>query len=62
MADTKDEKSEKSEKKGGAAAKEERSGVKSRVKEDSKVESKSATTEKSVEVSEEKVFVAFDNS
>ncbi|XP_010795579.1 MYCBP-associated protein-like, partial [Notothenia coriiceps] len=51
MADTKDEKSEK---KGGAAAKEERSGVKSRVKEDSKVESKSATTEKSVEDSKKK--------
>ncbi|KAK5926848.1 hypothetical protein CgunFtcFv8_022386 [Champsocephalus gunnari] len=53
-ADMADNKDEKSEKKGGAVAKEERSGVKSRVKEDSKVESKSATTEKSVEDSKKK--------
>uniref|UniRef100_A0A3B4XWL1 Mycbp associated protein n=1 Tax=Seriola lalandi dorsalis TaxID=1841481 RepID=A0A3B4XWL1_SERLL len=39
-----------SEKKGGAAAKEERSGARSRFKDDSKRESKSPTTEKSVEV------------
>ncbi|XP_070776313.1 MYCBP-associated protein [Enoplosus armatus] len=45
-ADVADNKDEKSEKKGGAAAKEERSGVRSRFKGDNKGESKSATTEK----------------
>ncbi|XP_054461081.1 MYCBP-associated protein [Anoplopoma fimbria] len=48
-ADVADNKDEKSEKKGGAAAKEERSGVRSRIKEDNKGESQSALTEKSVE-------------
>uniref|UniRef100_A0A3B4TFH6 Mycbp associated protein n=1 Tax=Seriola dumerili TaxID=41447 RepID=A0A3B4TFH6_SERDU len=47
-------KDEKSEKKGGAAAKEERSGARSRFKDDSKRESKSPTTEKSVEENKKK--------
>ncbi|KAM9363623.1 MYCBP-associated protein [Symphorus nematophorus] len=48
-SDMADKKDEKSEKKGGAAAKEERSGTSSRFKVANKGESKSATTEKSVE-------------
>lgn len=54
MADDKDEKSEK---KGGAAAKEERSGASSRLKDDNKGESKSETAEKSVEVRGKQVDV-----
>ncbi|TDH15924.1 hypothetical protein EPR50_G00014280 [Perca flavescens] len=53
-ADRADNKDEKSEKKGGAAAKEERSGARSKIKDDNKGESKSATTEKSVEDSKKK--------
>ncbi|XP_044046052.1 MYCBP-associated protein isoform X2 [Siniperca chuatsi] len=54
VADVADNKDEKSEKKGGAAAKEERSGARSRLKDDNKGESKSGTTEKSVEDSKKK--------
>lgn len=49
MADNKS-KDEKSEKKRGTAAKEERSGARFILKDDNKQESKSPTTEKSVEV------------
>lgn len=45
---------DRSEKKGGAPGKEERSGGRSRGKDDNKGESKSATTEKSMEVRGEK--------
>ncbi|XP_041790122.1 MYCBP-associated protein [Chelmon rostratus] len=48
-ADTADNRDEMGEKKGGAAAKEERSGARSTSKDVNKGESKSATTEKSVE-------------
>ncbi|XP_059194299.1 MYCBP-associated protein [Centropristis striata] len=52
-ADMAENKEEKSDKKGGAAPKEERSGVRSRFKDDNK-ESKSATTERSAEDSRKK--------
>lgn len=54
MADDKDEESEI---KGGAADKEERSGARSRFKDVNKGESKSTTTEKSVEMAGNKVKV-----
>ncbi|XP_029291558.1 MYCBP-associated protein isoform X2 [Cottoperca gobio] len=53
-ADMADNKDEKSEKKGKAAAKEEKNGAKSRFKDDNKRESKSVTTEKSVQDSKKK--------
>ncbi|XP_074485199.1 MYCBP-associated protein isoform X1 [Sebastes fasciatus] len=53
-ADVADDKGEKSEKKGETAAKEERNEAKPRIKDDSKGESKSAATEKSVEDSKKK--------
>ncbi|XP_032398071.1 MYCBP-associated protein isoform X1 [Etheostoma spectabile] len=53
-ADKADYKDEKSEKKGGAAAKEERSGARSKIKDDNKGESKSANTDKSMEDSKKK--------
>ncbi|XP_030272513.1 MYCBP-associated protein isoform X2 [Sparus aurata] len=49
MADSKDDDDKKSEKRGGAAAKEERRGSRSRFKDVNKGESKSATSEKSLE-------------
>lgn len=59
VTDTADNRDEMGEKKGGAAAKEERSGARSTSKDVNKGESKSATTEKSVEVrgSQVDVFV-----
>ncbi len=56
ITDVADNKEEKSEKKGGTAAKEERSGARSKLKDDNKGESKLAT-EKSVEVRGKKVDV-----
>ncbi|XP_034751546.1 MYCBP-associated protein [Etheostoma cragini] len=53
-ADKADDKDEKSEKKEGAASKEERSGVRSKMKDDNKSDSKSATTDKSMEDSKKK--------
>ncbi|XP_070834212.1 MYCBP-associated protein [Chaetodon trifascialis] len=53
-ADTADNRDDKSEKRGQAGAKEERSGVRSTLKDVNKGESKSATTEKSVEDSRKK--------
>lgn len=50
IADSKDDDDKKSEKRGGAAAKEERRGSRSRFKDVNKGESKSATSEKSLEV------------
>ncbi|XP_036971733.1 MYCBP-associated protein [Acanthopagrus latus] len=54
MADSKDDDDKKSEKRGGAAAKEERRGSRSRFKDVNKGESKSATSEKSLEDSRKK--------
>ncbi|KAI3352910.1 hypothetical protein L3Q82_019481, partial [Scortum barcoo] len=53
-AEVADNRDEKTEKKGGPVAKEERSGAKSRLRDDNKGESNSATAEKSVEDSRKK--------
>lgn len=54
MANYKDEKNDKM---GGAAAKEGRSGARSRLTDDNKGESKSEPTEKSVEVRQKNMYV-----